>query len=101
MRQTRAPIVLTGPCNPSEDIPGEAGDRQIQKRAFGREYVMARIAGGDTRLVYVDGEAMLSREQADGLADGRHANTMGFYFCARGLEPHLRQVLGLPARGRQ
>lgn len=98
-RRPRTPIVVTGPYyNPSEEVPGEAGERQIQKRAFGRDHVLARIAAGDHLLTYVDGEDMLSRAQADGLADGRHANTMGFYFCARGLEPSLRCALGLPPR---
>ncbi len=91
------PILVTGPYyNPSEDVPGDAGRYQIEKRAFAREFVAARRASGDRHLVWVDGLEMLSREQADGLVDGRHANSMGFYFCARGLEPYLRAALGLP-----
>ncbi len=93
------PIIVTGPYyNPSEDVPGDAGARQIEKRAFAREFVEKRRAAGDKRIVHVDGLEMLSREQADGLADGRHANSMGFYFCARGLEPYLREALGMPPR---
>ncbi len=93
------PILVTGPYyNPSEDVPGEAGQRQIEKRAFAREFVAARRAAGDTRITFVDGLEMLSRAQSDGLVDGRHANSMGFYFCARGLEPYLRTALGLPPR---
>lgn len=91
------PILVTGPYyNPSEDLPGDAGRRQIEKRAFAREFVAARRAAGDTRIVHVDGLEMLSREQADGLVDGRHANTLGFYLCAKGLEPYLRAALALP-----
>jgi hypothetical protein len=91
------PILVTGPYyNPSEDVPGEAGARQIEKRAFAREFVAKRRAEGDARIVHVDGLEMLSREQADGLVDGRHANSMGFYFCAKGLEPYLRAALALP-----
>ena len=98
-KRPRTPILVTGPYyNPSEDVPGEGGKRQIEKRAFGREHVASRVATGDAQLVYVNGLEMLSREQADGLADGRHANTMGFYFCARGLEPYLRTALKLPPR---
>jgi lysophospholipase L1-like esterase len=93
------PILVTGPYyNPSEDVPGEAGQRQIEKRAFGREFVAARRAAGDRRIVWVDGLEMISRDQADGLVDGRHGNSMGYYLCARGLEPYLRTALGLPAR---
>jgi hypothetical protein len=95
------PILVTGPYyNPSEDVPGAFGRYQIEKRAFAREFVAARRAAGDRRIVFVDGLEMLSREQADGLVDGRHANSMGFYFCARGLEPYLRAALGLPARAK-
>ncbi len=93
------PILVTGPYfNPSEDVPGEAGQRQIEKRALAREFVAARRAAGDTRITFVDGLEMLSRAQSDGLVDGRHANSMGFYFCARGLEPYLRAALGLRPR---
>ena len=94
------PIIVTGPYyNPSEDQPGDAGARQIEKRLFAREFVSARVKAGDAHIFHVDGLEMLSKAQADGLADGRHANSLGFYFCAKGLEPHLWQVLGLPAVG--
>ncbi len=91
------PIVVTGPYyNPSEEVPGEAGARQVEKRGVAREFVAARQLAGDKQIFHVDGLDMLSKAQADGLVDGRHANSMGFYFCARGLEPHLRRALGLP-----
>jgi hypothetical protein len=98
-KHPKTPILVTGPYyNPSEDVPGAAGVRQIEKRAYAKEFVAQRRAAGDPLIVHVDGLEMLSREQADGLADGRHANSMGFYFCARGLEPYLRTALGMPAR---
>ena len=98
-KHPRTPIVVTGPYyNPSEEVPGEAGERQIEKRVVAREFVEARRRAGDTQIFHVDGLEMLSKDQSDGLVDGRHANAMGFYFCARGLEPHLRSVLGLPVR---
>jgi hypothetical protein len=92
------PILVTGPYyNPSEDQPGDAGARQLEKRVVAREFVAARRRAGDERIFHVDGLEMLSKAQADGLVDGRHANSLGFYFCAQGLEPHLRRALGLPA----
>lgn len=92
------PIIVTGPYyNPSEDQPGEAGARQIEKRVVAREFVAARVKAGDAHIFHVDGLEMLSKAQADGLVDGRHANSLGFYFCAKGLEPHLRRALGLAA----
>ena len=92
------PIIVTRPYyNPSEDQPGDAGARQIEKRVVAREFVAARVKAGDAHIFHVDGLEMLSKAQADGLIDGRHANSLGFYFCAKGLEPHLRSALGLPA----
>ena len=96
-KHPRTPIIVTGPYyNPSEEIPGEAGQRQLEKRVVAREFVAAQRAAGDTRLIHVDGLEMLSKAESDGLVDGRHANSMGFYFCARGLEPYLRAALDLP-----
>jgi hypothetical protein len=93
------PIIITGPYyNPSEEAPGGEGERQLAKRAITREFVAERRRAGDSHLIYVDGLEMISRAQAEGLVDGRHANTLGFYYCARGLEPYLRRALGLPAR---
>lgn len=90
------PILVTGPYfNPSEDVPGDAGERQVAKRAFAREFVAHCRAAGDRRIEHVDGLEMLPREFADGLVDSRHANSMGFYLCAKGLEPALRAALGL------
>lgn len=97
-KHPQTPIIVTGPYyNPSEELPGEAGARQIEKRVVAREFVAARRAAGDLQIFHVDGLEMLSKVQADGLVDGRHANSMGFYFCAKGLEPYLRRALGLPA----
>ncbi len=36
---------------------------------------------------------MLSLAQATSLVDGVHCNSLGFYFNALGLEPHLRKAL--------
>ena len=99
-RHPRTPIIVTGPYyNPSEELPGDAGARQIEKRVVAREFVAARRAAGDANIIHVDGLEMLSKAQADGLVDGRHANSMGFYFCARGLEPYLRAALQLAQSG--
>lgn len=92
------PIIVTGPYfNPSENLDGVRGEGQVEKRKIAPAFVAERRAAGDANIHYVDGFEMLSPDQADGLADGRHANGMGFFLCARGLEPHLRKALGLPA----
>lgn len=96
-KHPRTPIIVTGPYyNPSEETLGQAGTFQIEKRVVAREFVAARQLAGDQQIFHVDGLEMLSRAQSDGLADGRHANSLGYYFCAKGLEPHVRRALGLP-----
>jgi hypothetical protein len=91
------PILVTGPYyNPSEEMPGEAGRRQIEKRQVTRDFVNERRRAGDDNITLVDGLEMISRGEADALVDGRHANSLGNYFCARGLEPYLRAALKLP-----
>ncbi len=48
----------------------------------------------------VDGLEMLSRSQGSGLVDGVHPNSLGFQWCANGLEPQLRRALKLPSKRR-
>ena len=92
----KTPILIPGPYYfPAEATSLETKARQDEKRGIAREFVEARRKTGDAFIGYVDGLEMLSREHADGLVDGVHANSIGFYFCAKGLEPHLRRALNL------
>jgi len=85
------PIVITSPFfNPGRERI------QADKRKTAREFVDARRAAGDNNVHYVEGLEMISEDTAWGLVDGRHANSLGFYLCANGLEPHLRRILNLP-----
>lgn len=99
-RHPETPILVTGPFYfPAESLGGSMAEGQARKREIAREFVEQRRKAGDAAISYVDGLEMLSREQAVGLVDGVHANSLGFYFCAKGLEPHLRRALRLPAKG--
>lgn len=92
----KTPIIIPGPYYfPAEATSLETKARQDEKRVIARGFVDARRKTGDAFISYVDGLEMLSREHADGLVDGVHANSIGFYFCAKGLEPHLRRALNL------
>ena len=96
------PILITGPYF----IPAETTTRQTdgdwaQKRNIAKEFVDQQRRAGDKSISYVDGLEMLSREQANGLVDGVHCNSLGFYFCAKGLEPHLKKALKLRASRRK
>jgi hypothetical protein len=90
----RLPILVTSPFYfPAEAIGGDVAREQSAKRVTARELVEKRRQGGDRRIWHVDGLKMLSREQATGLVDGVHCNSLGFYYNARGLEPFLRKAL--------
>jgi hypothetical protein len=98
-KHPKTPILVISPYwFPAEATSPSTRAVQDEKRAIAREFVEARAKGGDGNISFVDGLEMLSREHADGLVDGVHANSLGFYFCAKGLEPHLRKVLGLAGK---
>lgn len=93
-KRPEAPILVTGPFYfPAEALGGDVARAQQRKREIARAFVDGRK---DPRIRFVDGLEMLGRSQAEGLVDGVHANSLGFWFCANGLEPHLRRALGLP-----
>ncbi|MCK5803825.1 MAG: hypothetical protein KAI66_13375 [Lentisphaeria bacterium] len=90
-KHPNVPIVITSPFfNPGRERI------QADKRKTTREFVAAQRAAGDTNVHYVEGLEMISEDTAWGLVDARHANSLGFYLCANGLEPHLRRILNLP-----
>jgi len=98
-KHPKTPILVTSPYYfPAEGTSAATQSTQDEKRRIAREFVQARQKGGDPNISFVDGLEMLSREQAEGLVDGVHANSLGFYFCAKGLEPQLRKALGLGSK---
>ena len=90
------PILIVGPFYfPMEAAIVGAAKAQHAKRATARAFVAARRKQGDRRIVFVDGLRMLDPSQSEGLVDGIHCNSLGFYFNANGLEPFLRKALRL------
>ena len=53
------------------------------------------MAKGDKKVFLVEGYDLLGPDQADGITDGSHPNTLGFYWMSRGLEPIMRKALVL------
>jgi len=95
-KHPETPILLTGPFYFSKErVDSALAAKQNEKRRIAHDFVEARRKAGDGNISFVDGNEMLSSEQVEGLVDGVHGNSLGFYFCAKGLEPHLRKVLGL------
>jgi len=95
-KHPETPILVTSPFYvPGEALGGALAEAQKRKRLIARAFVEQRQKAGDAAIRFVDGLEMLSREQTVGLVDGVHANTLGFWFNAKGLEPHLRRALKL------
>ncbi|MEM7584961.1 MAG: SGNH/GDSL hydrolase family protein [Acidobacteriota bacterium] len=91
-RHRDTPILVVGPFY---NVNREQEHRE--KRATASQLVESRQQAGDEHIHFFDGRLMLSRETAFGLTDGRHPNSLGFWFCAQALEPKLRELLELPA----
>ncbi len=90
----RLPILVTSPFYfPAQETNESVAREQSAKRSTTREFVQQRRKNGDRWIVFVDGLKMLSKEQADGLVDGVHCNSLGFYDNANGLEPFLRKAV--------
>jgi hypothetical protein len=90
----RLPILVISPFYfPAEENEGAVAREQSAKRRAAQEFVQQRRQNGDRRIQFVDGLKMLDRDQVDGLVDGVHCNSLGFYFNAQGLEPFLRKAL--------
>ncbi len=95
-RYPKTPILITGAYFfPSETLTAKNEGPLAEKRKTAKDFVTNQRRAGDKFIAYVDGLEMLSREQAFGLVDGVHCNSLGFYFCAKGLEPHLRKAIKL------
>ena len=90
----KIPILITSPFYFSgEAVNMELAQIQTAKRRFADEFVKQQRQSGDRKISFVDGLKMLNKEQALGLVDGVHCNSLGFYFNAKGLEPFLKKAL--------
>jgi GDSL-like Lipase/Acylhydrolase family/N-terminus of Esterase_SGNH_hydro-type len=90
----RMPILVTSPFYFSgERASEELAQAQSSKRNTTRQFVEQRRKAGDRQIMFVDGLKMLNQRQTEGLVDGVHCNSLGFYFNANGLEPFLKKAL--------
>ncbi len=87
------PIVVVGPFYLCSTEHG--GGVTPQQRKWASDYVSKMRRAGDKNIHYVDGLKMLSKKESFGLVDGVHCNSLGFYFCAKGLAPYLKRILAL------
>ena len=90
----RVPILVVSPFYfPGEGASADLARAQTSKRDTARRFVEQRRKSGDRQMVLVDGLKMLNQQQGEGLVDGVHCNSLGFYFNANGLEPFLKKAV--------
>lgn len=90
------PILSITPVYWTPELPGSERGRQHERmREVIRRAVSERFARGDTHLHLLEGYHLLGPDQGDGLVDGLHPNTLGYYWMAEGLSPVLARILGL------
>jgi lysophospholipase L1-like esterase len=95
-RHPQTPIICVTPIYWTPELPGAArGNIHESMREVIREAVKTRIGSGDNNIYLVEGYELLGPEQGDGLTDGLHPNTLGFYWMANGLESYIKNILRL------
>ncbi len=97
IRDTRpdTPIICVTPIFSASEAFSDNNIRLDAMREIVRAAVAERIAVGDANICVVEGYDMLGPGDRDGLVDGSHPNDIGFMSMARGIEPALRDVLGI------
>ena len=91
------PVVCITPIFSSREVDSETyADLSRHTRIAARESVAERIGRGDTRIFLVEGEALLSAQDSDGLSsDGVHPNDFGHWRIAERLRPTIEKALQL------
>jgi hypothetical protein len=86
-RNPRLPIILMSRC----DFHGSPAD--VERRDVIRRTYESAVAAGDTRVWFVDGEALFGTEDRDACTvDGCHPNDLGFYRMFRTVLPVLEKA---------
>ena len=86
--RSETPILLISPF-----YTVGAHEEQRKKREIAFNFVTQRQELGDKHIYFMDGKKMLSKENASGLVDGVHLNSLGFWFSANALEPELLKLI--------
>ena len=70
-------------------------EMQKEKKKIAYDFVAKQKENGDQNIYFFDGNKMISKQTAFGLADGRHLNSLGFWLSANALEPMIKELTGL------
>ncbi len=88
-------LVLSASPKTNELYNAKELELRLANKRFERELVEGLRAGGDEAIRFMDYEEMLGAEWMEETVDGCHATDLGFLYMANGLEPVLREMLGL------
>ena len=88
-KNPQLPVIMISRQSPNHKMT------PVRKEIIRRTYENA-IAAGDKHVYFIDGETLLGTTDRDACTvDGTHPNDIGFLRMADGIEPVLRQALGL------
>ncbi len=93
------PILCITPIYWTPELPGsERSNTHEAMREVIRQAVSERCNRGDHHLHLMEGHKLLGPDKGDGLVDGLHPNTLGYYWMAEGLAPVLADILGVKVK---
>ncbi|MDD3926659.1 MAG: SGNH/GDSL hydrolase family protein [bacterium] len=85
------PIVVVSPFYFCSESRGDT--LHIEQRKASTAFVKAMKRQGDDNIHLFDGLKGISADNAFGLVDGVHCNSLGFYFTAKAMTPFLKRIL--------
>lgn len=92
------PILVVSRIPFSHDLVHEDVLQARRERGeFQRQTVEALQQNGDANIYFYDGSTLLGDDYDECTVDGIHPTDLGFMRIANGLEPVLRQILGIPS----
>jgi hypothetical protein len=89
-RSENVPIFVVSPWyNPLRE------KSQRKKREIAKRFVSERRAAGDANIHYIEGLDIIDEDTAWCLVEGRHVNSIGFYFAANAMTPPIAEAIGV------
>lgn len=89
--QPELPIILVSKPDFDPNNPMDHARRNVIKKTYENA-----LAAGDKKVWFVDGETLWGTDMRESCStDKVHPNDLGFYRMAKGIEPALREALGI------
>ncbi|SDE22276.1 N-terminus of Esterase_SGNH_hydro-type [Paenibacillus sp. UNCCL117] len=88
-------LVVSRIVYPNERFYPEAAAARLRRRELQSGIVASLREQGDRNVHFLDGESLMGIEGHEGTVDACHPTDLGFSQMAQGIEPKLRELLGL------